>query len=212
MGHHGESDVELENEIESCIEEVKSLSHVKKTYLTFTIEIKDDKIYVNNTNLIFEGKDIYNHLKNCEEIAIMLVSLGHLIDRKIKYYQKSSMYKSVMFNAVAAEYIELHCDELNKEINELAAKSEYKTNFRYSPGYGDFPLEIQRSLLRVLNSEKFGVTATEGNMMNPSKSVTAVIGFYRKENEEKISKMCDICKIYETCEKRKRGDICGEVK
>ena len=50
---------------------------------------------------------------------------------------------------------------------------------RFSPGYGDFPLEYQRELLGVLDAAKrIGLTLTDSLLMAPSKSVTAVIGVY----------------------------------
>ena len=48
---------------------------------------------------------------------------------------------------------------------------------RYSPGYGDFPLECQPGLFRLLGVQRnIGVTLTDSLLMLPTKSVTAVIG------------------------------------
>ena len=51
---------------------------------------------------------------------------------------------------------------------------------RFSPGYGDFPLSAQKEILDGLEAGKrIGITLTEGYLMMPSKSVTAVIGVSR---------------------------------
>ena len=48
---------------------------------------------------------------------------------------------------------------------------------RFSPGYGDFPLECQPGLFRLLGVQRnIGVTLTDSLLMLPTKSVTAVIG------------------------------------
>lgn len=48
---------------------------------------------------------------------------------------------------------------------------------RFSPGYGDWQLEDQQKILQLLNCEKkIGLTLTDGYMLTPVKSVTAVIG------------------------------------
>ena len=53
---------------------------------------------------------------------------------------------------------------------------------RYSPGYGDLPLELQREIIRVLDCGRtIGITLTESLLMQPSKSVTAVIGMKERE-------------------------------
>ena len=48
---------------------------------------------------------------------------------------------------------------------------------RYSPGYGDFPLEAQRELLALIDApRKVGVWLTDSLLMVPSKSGSAMIG------------------------------------
>ena len=55
---------------------------------------------------------------------------------------------------------------------------------RYSPGYGDLPLETQTAVFKALDCERtIGVTLTESLLMRPSKSVTAVIGMKEREAE-----------------------------
>ena len=45
---------------------------------------------------------------------------------------------------------------------------------RYSPGYGDMPLEEQKVFYRILEMQDMGITLTENCFMIPEKSVTAV--------------------------------------
>ena len=48
---------------------------------------------------------------------------------------------------------------------------------RYSPGYGDLPLEAQRPLLAALDAARqAGITLSSALLMMPSKSVSAIIG------------------------------------
>ena len=82
--------------------------------------------------------------------------------------------------AAAAAMVEAYCNELN-----AGWKKEYLENGlylrpRFSPGYGDFPLSAQKQILDGLEAGKrIGITLTEGYLMMPSKSVTAVIGVSR---------------------------------
>ena len=53
---------------------------------------------------------------------------------------------------------------------------------RFSPGYGDLPLEFQRDFFRILRPQRrIGVTLTDACLMVPSKSVTALVGIYPAE-------------------------------
>ena len=48
---------------------------------------------------------------------------------------------------------------------------------RFSPGYGDLPLETQRPLLQILDSgRRAGIVLSDTMLMIPSKSVSAIIG------------------------------------
>ena len=49
---------------------------------------------------------------------------------------------------------------------------------RFSPGFGDFDIVHQRDILALLDCQKrIGLTLTDSNMLCPTKSVTAVVGF-----------------------------------
>ena len=56
----------------------------------------------------------------------------------------------------------------------------YERTMRYSPGYGDWDLTVQAELLRLVGAEAISVTCTETSILQPRKSVTAVIGWERK--------------------------------
>jgi cobalamin-dependent methionine synthase I len=48
---------------------------------------------------------------------------------------------------------------------------------RFSAGYGDLPLELQRDIFGALDCQrKIGVTLNESLLMSPSKSVSAIVG------------------------------------
>ena len=86
---------------------------------------------------------------------------------------------------------------------------QLEQTWRFSPGYGDLPIEIQGEFLQVLDAPKrIGLYATANNILTPRKSVTAVIGL----SENKISKGrrgCVICSMKDACPYRKRGEHCG---
>ena len=63
------------------------------------------------------------------------------------------------------------------------AEREYgKVTRRFSPGYGDLSLDLQKTVFELLNPEKhIGITLTDGMLMTPMKSVSAFIGIKRTE-------------------------------
>lgn len=111
-------------------------------------------------------------LQGANEAFVFCVTLGMGVDRLIMKYLKMGNSKSFFFDAVASAYAEAAADKAQEMLNRYA-----KTKKRFSPGYGDLPLEIQPDILSALNAEKLlGVTLTQGLLMKPTKTITAIVG------------------------------------
>ena len=88
-----------------------------------------------------------------------------------------SMSRAVFFQGAAAALIELYCDGECERLEKQYEKEGLFLRPRFSPGYGDFPLESQRILTDYLHAYKYaGIAVSGGGQMIPMKSVTAVIG------------------------------------
>ncbi|MCT4593664.1 MAG: methionine synthase [Anaeromicrobium sp.] len=198
-------DEKLNNLIDECIVEIKSISKPKYVYDIFNIN-KDNGYILENTNFTLEGENIKEHLKDSTKCVVMVATLGSMVDYKIRYYEKINLTKALILDACATTYIEYICDRIEEEIKEIARNEGKNITFRYSPGYGDFSIEVQNNILNILDGNKrVGVTATESSILIPRKSVTALIGFQIKEKKN-INK-CLSCNKYESCSFRHMKEI-----
>jgi cobalamin-dependent methionine synthase I len=56
-------------------------------------------------------------------------------------------------------------------------------NRRFSPGYGDLPLNVQAKFLEIMQaSKKLGIYLNESDLMIPRKSVTAILGVFENKS------------------------------
>lgn len=79
--------------------------------------------------------------------------------------------------------------------------------FRFSPGYGDYPIEMQKEYLRILDApRKIGLTTGDSCLLVPSKSVTAVLGISDNPIERR-KRGCAICSMKGKCRFRRNGNI-----
>ncbi|MCJ7687871.1 MAG: methionine synthase [Clostridiaceae bacterium] len=199
-------DEKISTQIDICIKELKFISRERFTYDVFEMKMKDSNVELSNSNLIFRGKDIYNHLKQCSKCAVMAVTLGVEVDKKIMEYSKVDLMKSLIMDACASTAIETICDNVEDEISGIAKSQGFNITFRYSPGYGDFHLDIQADILNSLDTyRKIGLSTTENFILLPRKSVTAVIGFKYGNVIQKKTK-CIECKK-DNCD-FKKGECC----
>lgn len=156
---------------------------------------------------IMGGRDIANHLDGCEKAILMCATLGAEIDKLIRINQISDMAKAVVLDSFASVAVEQVCNKVDEIIAEKY--DGYYMTFRFSPGYGDYPISLQQDFLRMLDApRKIGLTTNENFLLMPTKSVTAVMGLSKNPIERK-KRGCAICNMRGKCRFRKNGEHCG---
>ncbi len=205
-GKNKPDEVTMQNIIE-CEKALLEVIKPECVYRIFDICRTDDGVSVEGTSLVLTGKDVANHLKGCPKAALLAVTVSGGADRLIRSYAAYDMAKSVITDCLASAAVEQVCNEVDKIIRENS-QQKYQT-WRFSPGYGDLPLEIQKDFLDVLNAGKrIGLSVLDNCMMVPTKSVTAVIGL--SDNEiSKGKRGCACCNMRGSCAYRVRGEHCG---
>lgn len=119
-------------------------------------------------------------LEGCEKAVIFAATLGIGLDRLIARYGRIAPAKALLLQAIGTERIEALCNAFCHDLQKQAEAEHLHTTRRFSPGYGDLPLDLQRDLFRILECPRsIGLTLNESLLMSPSKSVTAIIGLGR---------------------------------
>ncbi len=166
----------------------------------------DNSVKLSGYTLSLEGNDVSSHLDGCCGVVLLAATLGNSVDMLLRKTQAQDMAKAVILDAMASAVIEQVCDEAEKEIAEKLENNHF--TWRFSPGYGDFPIEVQKDFLTALNAQKvIGLCASQSGMLTPTKSVTAVIGVHEKSVKNK-KHSCESCNMRDRCNYRKTGGTC----
>lgn len=208
MGYgSGKPDEKMQELIDSCEKMLLEAAAPKYVYKLFDIQVGEEETAVSGTTLVLRGRDICGHLRGCTRCALFAATLSSGADMLIRRLEASDMTLAVITDCLASAAVEQVCDHVDGLVRSVT-EGLYQT-WRFSPGYGDLPIDIQGEFLRVLDAPKrIGLNATSGNILTPRKSVTAVIGL--SENEvPKGRRGCASCTMREVCQFRKRGDHCG---
>ena len=189
--------------IEECIKEVLQVMEPKSCYESFPLIWHEDKNSCEFAGLVIISKDLIKNLKDSKEAVMLAVTIGPGFDRLVRRAEVRDMSKAAVLQSVGAEVVEAYCNKVNDEITKQVRERGLYTRPRFSPGYGDLPLAMQRDFERVLNMRKnIGISLSEGNIMTPSKSITAVIGI--TATPCKIGGTnCDTCNMSNDCTYRK---------
>ena len=171
-------DEQMKRLFEECLSECAGALSYKACWREFPLLFCGDEI-----NLGFartKSRALFTNLKGCGKIVLFAATVGHEMDRLIKKQSLLSPAKSVCLQAIGSERVESLCDTLNAELKEQYKKQGFLLKPRFSPGYGDLPLSLQREIMPALDCAKLlGINLGENLMMSPSKSVTAIIGVYK---------------------------------
>jgi hypothetical protein len=180
MGYKGQvMTPELEARLDDAVARCSRLAKPAAVWRDFPIERTDAGLVLTGTVLVLPGKSIARHLENCERAVLMAATLGLDIDREIALASSREPVLGLMLDAVATAMIEERCDILEDEIREDMPGFTFKT--RFSPGYGDLPLELQPQVLAALDAaRRIGVTCSPALIMTPMKTVTAILGGKRQ--------------------------------
>ena len=172
--------VGVEKEAEQAQRLVDDLIRPAAAAVVFDIKRDGEKLFVADTEL--EGKSIKKLLAPCNKCGVMAITVGFELDMKIAALGSSSPALSLLADAAASSAVEDACDACCESIeSELGVK----LTPRFSPGYGDLPMNIQPALLTLTNARRdLGLTVGSGCMLSPIKSVTAIAGIKEVENDE----------------------------
>ena len=129
-------------------------------------------------DVTLQSRDLGRNLSGCSQVALLAATIGPQVDALIRRHSSLDPVYASILQATGAMFIEELVDLVNSEIKKIAAGQGLKTKPRYSPGYGDVPLQVQKDFFRLLPCTRIGLTLMDTLIMAPEKSVTAFVGLY----------------------------------
>ena len=159
------------------------------------------------TAYIPEGEDVRAFLADCDQVILLAVTLGAGPDLLQRHLRLHDMSGALILDAAGSAAVENVCDNLCADL--AAAFAPRHLTDRFSPGYGDLPLNQQRWFFSLLDiNRRLGVSLTESGLMVPQKTVTALVGVSDREQPKRPTG-CESCALAERCAFRKEGKRCG---
>ena len=164
---------ELETELTKALDEALPQLSYRLCYAEFPVSMESGAVDLGFTRVA--SRDLAKNLAGCTHAVVFAATVGLGLDRLIARYSSLSPVRALCLQAIGAERIESLCDVFETEL--CYATFHGRIHARFSPGYGDLPLDFQRELFRLLDCpRRIGLSLNESLLMSPSKSVTALIG------------------------------------
>lgn len=206
LGFQGNNvDEVTQNQVEEMATLLESVTAVRYTSKVFPLE--EGSTFLQGTTLTLQGQQVALLLKESHHCILMAITIGHKVDQKIRELQIRDMANAVVFDACASSLVEEYCNQLEKNLLEEHPKQFFTD--RFSPGYGDLPLDTQLPLCTILQTQKtMGMSLSQTHLMSPKKSITALVGVSDTPQPMRI-KGCGYCVMRGQCAYRKGGKTCG---
>ncbi len=163
--------------LRACIRECDGIFSTKVAYRILPIKRYKGEFSIGGMEI--QSLALGKNLEKCDRVILLAACAGIGIDRLIAKYAKFSPARALLFHSIGTERVEALCDSFCEMIQ---ARENIKLAPRFSPGYGDLDLGIQKEILTLLNADKtLGIGLNESLLLSPSKSVTAFAGIVRQK-------------------------------
>lgn len=179
---------------EACLE-VQLAAEPKGIYQEYPYDAETHTIG-SNPPMVLESEGIIKHLGASKKVYVLAVTIGEAVEeRSAALFKEGNYTLGLLVDAAATTAVEQVADQVNEVINREAKKQGYEPRWRFSPGYGNWPVEVQHELAAIIKTEEIGLTVTEACMLFPRKSVTAIIGCVPKGHEDTLQtkRGCSSC-------------------
>ena len=188
---------------DQTLDQIRSMMDTVRREITAHVIVRrfklDDQKHLIGTVFMPQGVDVRKMLANCEEAVLLAATLGAQSERLLLRQQASDNAQALIMDAVLSAAIEAVCDQQETLLRKEAACEGYYLTDRFSPGYGDMPIQQTREICDVLQtSRSIGLTVSYSGIMIPRKSVTAIIGLSRVPQAHRPSP-CAVCNMRGRC-------------
>ena len=174
-----------EQSIINACEEAQLLIEVRGIWKMYDYDSTLQKV-LSEPPVIIDGKSIGKHLNACDKVICLAATVGDKIEQEVTRRFKIGEYvSSMLLDAAATTAVEQAADAMEKAISQKISRDGYTMRWRFSPGYGDWPLTQQPDLFRLSSAEEIGMKLSTAMMMMPRKSITAIIGLVRNKADKK---------------------------
>ncbi len=200
----GKPDPQTSSLVDSVVGELEKVIRPREFHQAYPLNVTGDERHTVDLGCFqTHSRSLEKNLRGCSEVIVFAATIGSGVDMLLRRYGLTEPSRGVVMQAASAAFIESWCDQINDRL-KAALKEGLYLRPRFSPGYGDFPLEDQRDIFRALQVEKrVGIVLTESLLMLPSKSVTAVIGA-GKEDLSCVREGCEVCRKADCLYRRNR--------
>ena len=187
IGKSGPDD-DLKAQIDKALKAELEVCRPNAIYAYFPLSFKEDensckrKHYMIDAGFTIICSDtLYKHIKDCDGVFLFAATIGPGCDRLIQRDRLKNQALPMIHQGLGAMLVEVYCDLLEQDIRKQYGGDGVTFATRYSPGYGDLNISMQKYIFDLLGAgKKCAAVLGENYFILPTKTVTAIVGYREK--------------------------------
>ncbi|MBD3271878.1 MAG: hypothetical protein GF384_05015 [Elusimicrobia bacterium] len=129
----------------------------------------------------FHSTHIARLLNGCHTAYGFAVTIGKAVEEKRDLcVQEKDATGGLIFDAIGSVAVEMLAGSVHAEIEREVDRTDSRATRRFSPGYGNWTIDNQKSFLPWLEAEKINIRLIGNCLMYPEKSISAVLGAFKQ--------------------------------
>lgn len=196
IGANGDSDrgLAISKSLDECLTKAKSLSKPNYIRTVKKITLIGEGFIEIEGGIRFSTGRIAQYIKDSSDIVIFLVTIGDEIEKIAgELTLEKEPLQGYLLDRIGSFAVESLAGSIEKKLRKDYSGLKKSVSRRYSPGYCDWPIEEQHILAKILDFSKIGVTLNESCMMQPKKSISAIVAIADKGVFTGSGSNCEIC-------------------
>ena len=175
-----DADVALDLLLDECISIARDGFTYRASYAVYPVTRTDEGLSLGF--MTTQSRDLAKNLDGCHAVIVFGATVGRTLDRLVFRESVLSPAKALLLDALGTERVEALADVFCRDLAKKYEEEGSVLRPRFSPGYGDLPLSVQKEIFSVLGLPKgLNMTLNDSLLMSPKKSVTAFVGIAAKE-------------------------------
>ncbi len=113
-----------------------------------------------------------------EAVVVFVTTISSALEKEVeRQFSQGNQLEALFLDSAGSLAAEGVAAKLARVVERENREKNWRTGYRFSPGYCTWDMEIQRDIFRILLAGDIGVELTESLLMLPRKSISGVIFF-----------------------------------
>jgi hypothetical protein len=186
----------IRNSLDECMRKARSLALSKYIYTEKKIIRLDPDFIELEGGTKFNTSRIPSYIKGADRLVLLVVTIGDEIENEASFLTSGKdPLKGYLLDRIGSFAVESLADRLEKRLRKDYTLKKNSVSSRFSPGYCDWAIEEQFQMAKVIDFFSAGVMLTEGCMMIPKKSISAIVAVADEGVFKEFVSSCDVCDL-----------------